>query len=65
MCTECDDYYQLTDDTVCEACSSQCVHCDRDFCTECDDQWFIAIDGSCTQDCGDGYFADVDSGSCV
>ena len=65
VCNACDDYYQLTEDTVCEECSAACVHCEGDFCTECDAGLFIDFSGLCVADCGDGNFADVETGSCV
>ena len=64
VCGECDPYYQLVAD-VCEECSDKCVHCEGDSCTECDAEWFIDFDGTCTQDCGDGNFADDHKGACT
>jgi proprotein convertase subtilisin/kexin type 5 len=64
VCNECDAYYQLSDD-VCVECSADCVYCEGDRCTECDEGMFIDFTGLCVADCGDGNFADVETGSCV
>ena len=68
FCTTCDDYYQLvspvTTSAFCQVCTDKCVHCEGDLCIECDQDWFINFDGTCIQDCGDGNFANLETGRC-
>ena len=52
-------------DGECIECSDNCIHCKGDECSLCEKGWLIALDGTCTQDCGEGNYADDTEGVCV